>query len=103
MNRIRALGVIGLVGAVALMGCPQGDSGLKNDVEQLKKDVQDLKDEKQTLREYLKEGGLLYNHMMAQSVAICELEKAVGGIDPDKRICPGSPPDIKAPPAYPPK
>lgn len=36
--------------------------------------------------------------------AICQLEKKnPGGLDPDLRICPGSPPDLKPPPVYPPQ
>lgn len=103
MNRMRSLGVVGLVGAAALTGCTYDDSQLKQEIAQLKTEVQELQNEKQMLREYLKEGGELFNYMMAQSVAICELEKRTPGLDNSKRICPGTPPDIKPPPSYPPR
>jgi hypothetical protein len=36
--------------------------------------------------------------------AVCQLEvNNTHGLDPAKRICVGSPPDVKSPPVYPPK
>jgi len=43
-----------------------------------------------------------YEWMLRAAEAICQLEKkSPAGLDPDKRICPGSPPDLKPPPQYP--
>ena len=45
----------------------------------------------------------LHGYLTDLANAICQLEKKnPGGLDPALRICPGTPPDVKPAPVYPP-
>ena len=83
MNRKRLVTAIGVIGVAMMTGCPPD---------------QDLKD-------YLKEGGPLNSWLAHLQGAVCQLESKATGLDPAKmaKCDPTGPPDVKPPPAYPPK
>jgi hypothetical protein len=98
MNRVRSLGVVGLVGVAVVTGCDLFENA---DIKQLKKDVEDLKQEKQMLRDYLGKGEPLNVYLITLTEAVCELETRTPGIPYDTRICPTIPHEVGRVPTYP--
>jgi hypothetical protein len=102
MNWTRSLAVVGLIGAAGLTGC---DKSTKQDLANLKQRVESLERERDALRDYLGGTGPLYQHLEKLGKAVCQLEVkvqgAIGGLNPDLRVCRTGPGDITSPPKYP--
>ncbi len=99
MRRGRWLVVLGVTGVVGLAtGCKDQ---VARDAAAAAQATADAAQAKATMIDgYLAE---LYPWLLLSANATCQLEmKNPAGLDPALRICPGSPPDLKPPPKYPP-
>jgi len=99
MRHERMLVAVALVGVVALVtGCE--DKVARAAAAKAQADVDAVTAKVTIIDKYLTD---LYPWLLLSANATCQLEKNnPGGLDPNLRICPGSPPDLKPPPKYPP-
>ena len=96
------LAVVGLVGLGSIgLAVSCVDQQARDAAAAAKADAAAAKAQIAIIDGYLRE---LYPWALMAANAVCQLEvKNPAGLDPAKRICPGTPPDIKPPPVYPPQ
>jgi hypothetical protein len=100
MNRKPWITAIGAMGIAVATGCNKSSSSPSSG-----SPSQDAADWA-GLKDYLKPGGPLNTYLDNLQKAVCQLEsKSTAPLDPAKRICPKGEggPDVKPPPAYPPR
>ena len=99
MRRTRILVAVMLAGTMAIAtGC--ADDVARAAAAKAQADVDAVGAKVTIIDKYLTD---LYPWLLISANATCQLEKNnPGGLNPDLRICPGLPPDLKPPPKYPP-
>jgi hypothetical protein len=96
MNRKSWITVIGVMGVVVATGCNNGGGG-SNSPPGDRAYWEGLKD-------YVKDGGALYQYHVRLQTAVCQIEDKVTGLDDTKKIkCPTGGPEVKPIPTYPPR
>ena len=100
MKRKQLLVVLGLMGVLGLAtGCK--DQVALDAAKAAQADADAVRISVTKIDGYLRDN---YIWLLYATAAVCQLEdNNKRGLNPDMRICTGSPPDVKSPPVYPPK
>lgn len=100
MTRVRAVAIAGLLAGAALgAACNGSASSSQQEIAALRAELDAAK---ATIQQMDAAMAANYQWMLRSAAATCQLEtKSPNGLDPAKRICPGSPPDLVKPPTYP--